>query len=249
MTDEDLTSEVMPWDDECWECVATADVEDGGKFYECAIYKHKVGGGHCIYFGEDEYEGMGTNQECGTYSFKDGVLKDSDGDVIQVKNVEEGKLPSPDYAPSTESSSEDSDSNEYAPASRRRGQGRSRGRRGRRRGRGGRGRGRRSAQTRGRGRRGTQGRGRGRQSAGERGRQRTPLATGQYECDTCHIRSRCEAMVQTCHSKHLPWCNKYAAGTACTSTNFELGAAKEEVRTCLRLCLCVTYILAPSYAG
>ena len=234
MTDDGLTSEVIPipWDDECWERVATADVEDGGKFYECAIYKHKVGGGHCIYFGEDEYEGMGTNQECGTYSFKDGVLKDSDGDVIQVKNVEEGKLPSQDYAPSTSTeSSDDSDSDGYAPTRQRRGQGRNRGRRRR-------SRGRRSAQVRGRGGRGRQGRGRGRQRArgrGERGRQRTPLATGQYECDTCHIRSRCEATVQTRHEKHLPWCDKYAADTACTSSNVELGTAKEEVRTCLRL--------------
>ena len=82
-------SEATPWDDECWGLVATAEVEDAGDFYKCAIYEHKVGGGHCIYLGEDEYEGMGAGQTCGTYSFKNGVLRDSDGDIIPVNNVVE----------------------------------------------------------------------------------------------------------------------------------------------------------------
>ena len=76
-------------DDE-WQRVATADVEDDGNFYECAIYKHKTGGGHCIYFGEDEYEGVGKDGAYGTYSFQNGVLADSDGDAIQIRNVDYG---------------------------------------------------------------------------------------------------------------------------------------------------------------
>ena len=57
-------SEQIVWKDECWERVATADVEDSGAFYECAIYLHKVGGGHCLFFGQEEYEGMGANSGC-----------------------------------------------------------------------------------------------------------------------------------------------------------------------------------------
>ena len=72
-----------------------ADVEDRSKFYKCAIYEHKVGGGHCIYFGQDEYEGMGAGQTCGTYSFKDGLLRDSDGDIIPVNNVVEAAADTP----------------------------------------------------------------------------------------------------------------------------------------------------------
>ena len=94
-------SQATPWDDECWELVATADVEDAGDFYKCAIYEHKVGGGHCIYLGEDEYEGMGAGQTCGTYSFKNGVLRDSDGDIIPVNNVVEAAANTAIAAPDT----------------------------------------------------------------------------------------------------------------------------------------------------
>ena len=133
---------VISWDDKRWRRVATADVEDDGQFFECAIYEHIKGGGHCLYFGENEYEGMGKGQTCGTYSFKDGVLRDSDGDMIAIKNVDEGRHihQSQDYAPSTSESSE-SDSEDYQPGCRgivcrEQGRGRGRGRRGRGRGRG-----------------------------------------------------------------------------------------------------------------
>ena len=44
-------------------------------------------GCHCIYFGVDEYEGVGEDLSRDTYSFRDGVLCDSDGDIIEVRNV------------------------------------------------------------------------------------------------------------------------------------------------------------------
>ena len=46
--------------------MANADVEDDGQFRKCAIYAHRSGGGHSIYFEEgDDYEGMGPGQCCG----------------------------------------------------------------------------------------------------------------------------------------------------------------------------------------
>ena len=119
-------------------------MDDDGQFFECAIYEHINGGGHCLYFGENEYEGMGEGQNRGTYSFKDGILRDSDGDEIKIKNVVEGQ--SEDYAPSTSTSSAESenDNEEFQPVSRGAGgrrQGRGRGRGSGGRGRGGRGRG------------------------------------------------------------------------------------------------------------
>ena len=77
------------WDDACWTRVATADVEEAdGQFRKCEIYAHSSGGGYCLFFGAVEYEGMGKNQSCGTYSYEGGVLKDSDGDIIPIRNVE-----------------------------------------------------------------------------------------------------------------------------------------------------------------
>ena len=69
--------------------MATCDIQEpDGQFYECAIFTHRSGGGHCIWLGEQEYEGLGIDQASGgTYSFVDGVLKDSDGVVIPIKNV------------------------------------------------------------------------------------------------------------------------------------------------------------------
>ena len=68
--------------------MANADVEDDGLFRKCAIYAHRSGGGHSIYFEEgDDYEGMGPGQCCGTYSYKDRVLRDTDGDLISIKNI------------------------------------------------------------------------------------------------------------------------------------------------------------------
>ena len=112
-------AETTSWKEECWQRVATADVEDRGAFYDCVIYKHKVGGGYCLYFGEEEYEGMGKDQSCGIYSFKDGVLQDQDGDIIQTRNVVVGRLPTQDYVPSS-SSDEESDCEEFHPVPHRR---------------------------------------------------------------------------------------------------------------------------------
>ena len=67
-------AETIVFKDDCWKRVATADVEDRGNFYECAIFEHITGGGHYLWFGQQEYEGMGVSQSCGTYSFHDGVL-------------------------------------------------------------------------------------------------------------------------------------------------------------------------------
>ena len=129
----------ISWNDDCWLRVATADVQEAdGQFHECAIYAHRSGGGHCIYFGEEEYEGMGIDQACGTYSFVDGVLKDSDGDIINTTNVVR------DNCGNSSSESETGDEEEYVPL--RNGQ--------RGRGRGGQGRGRRGRGRGGRGRRG-----------------------------------------------------------------------------------------------
>ena len=68
--------------DHCWRRVATADVEDGGQFYECAICSHHTGGGHCIYLGDKEYEGMGKDQTWGIYSYIHKILRDRDGDLF-----------------------------------------------------------------------------------------------------------------------------------------------------------------------
>ena len=40
-----------------------------------------------MFFGEQEYEVMGPGQSCGTCSFIDDVLRDSDGDTIDIKNI------------------------------------------------------------------------------------------------------------------------------------------------------------------
>ena len=227
------------WDDQCWRLIATADVEDDGQFYECAIYEHTKGGGHCLYFGENEYEGMGKGQKCGTYSFKDGILRDSDGDSIEIKNVVEGRhmQQSEDYAPSASESSE-SDSEEFQPGCTvrgRGGRGRGRGRgggRGRGRGRGGRGRGRgRGGRGRGNQQGGTRRRGRGR----GRGRcvHRVPLADGQFECELCHLRASCQQAVRTSHDRHFPWCAKFERRTKCSFEYF-VEVAKDEVRLQVR---------------
>ena len=179
-------AEVISWKEECWQRVATADVEDGGAFYECVIYQHKVGGGHCLYFGEEEYEGMGEDQSCGVYSFKDGVLKDQDGDSIQVRNVVVGRLPTRDYVPSS-SSDEESECEEVIPVYKR-GRVSGRGTDGQRTDvfrdtsttRGGRSSGRGRASGRGRTSGRGRGRGRGRTSSREisRGRDRAALPAG-----------------------------------------------------------------------
>ena len=46
MHTDSMSQEAARFDDSCWRRVATAGVEDEGKFYECAIYEHKTGGGH-----------------------------------------------------------------------------------------------------------------------------------------------------------------------------------------------------------
>lgn len=80
-----MSREGTRFDDSLWTRVAIADIEDEGKFYECAIYEHKTGGGHCIYFGADEYEGVGEDSSCDTYSFRDGALRDSDGSLLLTR--------------------------------------------------------------------------------------------------------------------------------------------------------------------
>ena len=190
------------FNDDDWQRVATADVEDDGDFYECVIYEHKTGGGHCIYFGEDEYEGVGKEGACGTYSFQNGVLIDSDGDVISAKNFNYGRIASRDYAPSSESS-DDSDSEVYSPSRRGRGRGR--------RGRGGRG------------------RGRGRRAGRGRGRSRAALPAGQHECSSCHLRAECVEGVSENHDRHFPWCSKYVHGTSWEGSVIT-DVAKEEVK-------------------
>lgn len=119
-----LAEESIVWDNDCWMRVATADVEEAdGQFYDCAIYAHRSGGGHCLYFGETEYEGMGANQSCGTYSFEGGVLKDADGDLIPIRNMERDR----DGESSSEgenqegSDGDEDEENDYVPAGRVRG--------------------------------------------------------------------------------------------------------------------------------
>lgn len=227
------------FNDDDWQRVATADVEDDGKFYEYAIYEHKTGGGHCLYFGEDEYEGVGEDGACGTHSFQNGLLLDSDGDVISARNVAYGRMPSRDYAPSSESSG-DSDSEEYAPSSRVRGRGRGRGSHGR----GGRGRGRAS----GRGR----GRALGRTSG--RGRARSVLPVGQYECSSCHVRSVSIEVITQCHDRHFPWCDKYDKNQSCDKDiNTEVAKAEvsrslihnnQRTQTCTHIHIYTMYIMS-----
>ena len=234
------------FNDTLWTRVATADVEDGGEFYDCAIYAHKTGGGHCIWFGQNEYEGMGEDQSCGTYSFMEGVLRDSDGDIIASRNIVVGS----EYPALSDESSEEASGEEYEP-SRRRDGGRGRGRAGRGRGRGrarGEGRGR-AGRGRGRGRgRAGRGRGRGRGRAGRgrgragRGRRRAALNDGQHECPSCFL--RCEEIegINTCHDRHFPWCSKYKCDTSCTAV-VTTEVAKEEVGCTsyvyARVCLCI----------
>ena len=111
-------SEAITWEDNLWVRVATGDVkEDDGQFYECAIYAHRSGGGHCLFFGEEEYEGMGSNQSCGMYSFEGGVLKDADGDLIPIRNIvrdRDGESSS-EYD-NNQQSGEESEEEEYIPA-------------------------------------------------------------------------------------------------------------------------------------
>ena len=99
-------------------------MEDGGHFYECAIYVHRTGGGHCIYFGDNEYEGIGQDQKCGTYSYINRTLKDSDGDLIVMQNVvEDGDSEATD----SEGEGEGEGEEEYVPAARQQRRGRGRG--------------------------------------------------------------------------------------------------------------------------
>ena len=238
------------FNDNLWTRVATADVEDGGKFYECAIYAHKTGGGHCIWFGQDEYEGMGEGQSCGTYSFNEGVLRDNDGDIIASRNIVAGS----EYPALSDESSEEESSEEYEPSRRRdggrgrgragRGRGRYRGRaRGQGRGHAGRGRGRGRARGQGRGRAGrgrgsgraVRGRGSGRAGRGRgsgrtvRGRgRRAALNDGQQECPSCLLRCQEIQGINTCHNRHFPWCSKYKYDTLCTAA-VTTQTAKEEV--------------------
>ena len=59
-------------------------LEDNGVWREVSIYRRKTTGGVCLYFGGFEYEGLS-----GTYSYRSGVLRDSDDDLIQVRSVDE----------------------------------------------------------------------------------------------------------------------------------------------------------------
>ena len=61
-------------------------LEDNGVWMEASIYRRKDTGGVCLYFGGSDYEGLP-----GTYSYRSGVMRDSDGDVIQVRGVGEEK--------------------------------------------------------------------------------------------------------------------------------------------------------------
>ena len=120
-----MTTDEAGWKDDCWRRVATADVEDGGQFYECAIYAHRTGGGHCIYFGDKEYEGMG-DQTCGTYSYINKILRDSDGDLINIRNIVEEEDDNDGIA----SDSDEEDEEEYVPVANNRQKRRTSGRRG-----------------------------------------------------------------------------------------------------------------------
>ena len=65
-----------------------------------------------MFFGEQEYEGMGPGQSCGTYSFIDNVLRDSDGDIIAIKNIiAEGN----DDVTEEEEEEEEDEEEEYVP--------------------------------------------------------------------------------------------------------------------------------------
>ena len=79
-----MSREGTRFDDSLWTRVATADVEDEVKFYECAMNMKQEA---VIYFGAYEYEGVGEDSSRGTYSFTDGVLRDSGGDIIEARNV------------------------------------------------------------------------------------------------------------------------------------------------------------------
>ena len=71
--------------DDTWSKVVAAEVEEDGRYRRVSIYVHDKNGGYCIYFGADEYEGIGEN--CGTYSYHDGKLRDADGDEIVARNI------------------------------------------------------------------------------------------------------------------------------------------------------------------
>ena len=57
-------------------------VDDGGVWRDCTVFQNKASRGFVIWFGGEEYEGLG-----GTYKFDDGVLKDDDGVVIDTKDL------------------------------------------------------------------------------------------------------------------------------------------------------------------
>ena len=130
----------VSFNDDDWQVVTTADVEDNGKYYKCVILEHKTGGGCCIFLGNEEYEGIGDQHKCDTYklyTYANGVLRDTDGDIIPAHNIKEGPLPSDDFAPDLESEiSDENKEDEYVSLRS------SRGARGRGSGRGDRGRGR-----------------------------------------------------------------------------------------------------------
>ena len=63
--------------------------------------------------GDEDYEGIGEQHRCGTYTYLEGVLRDSDGDRIPTRNIKEGPLPSKDFAPDLENeSSEENEEDE-----------------------------------------------------------------------------------------------------------------------------------------
>ena len=55
-------------------------VDDGGVWRDCTVFQNKASRGFVIWFGGEEYEGLG-----GTYKFDDGVLKDDDGVVMKSR--------------------------------------------------------------------------------------------------------------------------------------------------------------------
>jgi hypothetical protein len=58
---------------------------DDGTWHHVTLYRHAKDGNVVLFYGDDEYEGIG-----GEYSYQNGVLKGSDGMVIAVRHEAEG---------------------------------------------------------------------------------------------------------------------------------------------------------------
>ena len=57
--------------------------EEDGSWQVVTILRHKISKGVCLFYGGSDYEGLPD-----TYTFVQGVLKDSDGDEIQTRVIE-----------------------------------------------------------------------------------------------------------------------------------------------------------------